>query len=60
MTNFRSGFVICNAMSANSGMAFDLSATTELLGYLPEDDVTQHPRPDVPDADFKMALTVRP
>ena len=39
-------------MSANSGMAFDLSATTELLGYVPEDDVTQHPRPDAPDADL--------
>jgi hypothetical protein len=30
-----------NGMSANTGMRWDLTATRELLGYEPQDDVTR-------------------
>ena len=32
-------FVIVNGMSANTGMAWDLASTREILGYEPRDDV---------------------
>jgi NAD+ dependent glucose-6-phosphate dehydrogenase len=34
-------FVVVNGMSANAGMAWDLSDTTRLLGYHPKDDVSR-------------------
>jgi uronate dehydrogenase len=34
-------FLIVNGMSDNSGMAWDLADTKELLGYRPQDDVTR-------------------
>jgi NAD+ dependent glucose-6-phosphate dehydrogenase len=33
-------FVILNAMSANTGMRWDIAPTRELVGYEPQDDVT--------------------
>ena len=32
-------FVVCNGMSANRGMRWDIGYTREVLGYQPQDDV---------------------
>ncbi len=34
-------FVVVNAMSANTGMRWDIEQTRRLLGYQPQDDVTR-------------------
>jgi hypothetical protein len=34
-------FAIVNGMSANTGMRWDIDHTRRLVGYAPQDDVTQ-------------------
>mmetsp|Transcript_12671 Transcript_12671/g.20726 ORF Transcript_12671/g.20726 Transcript_12671/m.20726 type:complete len:93 (+) Transcript_12671:184-462(+) len=39
-------FCVVNAMSSNSGMRWDTSETSRILGFVSKDDSTTHPRPD--------------
>uniref|UniRef100_A0A7S3Y885 NAD-dependent epimerase/dehydratase domain-containing protein n=2 Tax=Lotharella globosa TaxID=91324 RepID=A0A7S3Y885_9EUKA len=42
----KQGFTIVNAMSKNSGSRWDVSFGLDSIGYSPQDDVTEHARPD--------------